>query len=88
MPIIFVAGAISSAFTRWQRRRLFDEVAVSRSSAGLQRINWQKFEQLIGEGFRRQGFSVIENEGQGPDGGIDLVLRKERRTLALAITEG
>jgi restriction system protein len=31
---------------------------------------------LIGEGFRRQGFSVIENDGPGADGGIDLVLTK------------
>ena len=76
LPFIFVAGAIGSVFTRWQRRKLFDEVVINTSGASIKRIDWQAFEQLIGEGFRRQGFSVIENEGKGPDGGVDLVLRK------------
>jgi restriction system protein len=32
---------------------------------------------LVGEGFRLQGYRVLENDGPGPDGGIDLVLRKD-----------
>ncbi|MDD2467993.1 MAG: DUF2034 domain-containing protein [Desulfobulbus sp.] len=31
---------------------------------------------MIGEAYRRQGYTVLENEGAGPDGGVDLWLRK------------
>lgn len=39
-------------------------------------MSWQQFEQLVGEGFRLQGYAVCETGGGGADGGIDLVLRK------------
>lgn len=32
---------------------------------------------LIGEFFRQQGYSVTETGGKGPDGGVDLELRKD-----------
>jgi restriction system protein len=35
---------------------------------------WREFEMLIAESFRRQGFRVSETGGNGPDGGIDLVM--------------
>ena len=31
---------------------------------------------MIAEAYRRKGYSVVENYGVGPDGGIDLVLKK------------
>lgn len=37
---------------------------------------WKEFEKLVGEAFRLQGYQVTELGGDGPDGGIDLVLRK------------
>lgn len=33
---------------------------------------------LVGEAFRRGGYEVIETGGGGADGGVDLVLRKDR----------
>jgi restriction system protein len=39
-------------------------------------MSWQEFEFLVGEAFRLQGYSVVETGGAGPDGGVDLVLRK------------
>ncbi|MGH9351399.1 MAG: restriction endonuclease [Terriglobia bacterium] len=32
-------------------------------------MSWAAFEQLVGEAFRRRGFSVAENITGGPDGG-------------------
>lgn len=32
----------------------------------------------MGEAFRMQGYRVVETGGNGPDGGIDLILRKDR----------
>src|SRR5690606_29936877 len=37
---------------------------------------WSEFEGLVAEFFRRQGYSVRESE-PGPDGGIDLDLRRD-----------
>jgi len=41
-------------------------------------MSWQDFELLVGEAFRLQGYEVTELGGEGPDGGVDLVLRKGR----------
>lgn len=36
---------------------------------------------LVGEAFRRRGFRVDETGGAGPDGGVDLVLKKGAETF-------
>jgi len=41
-------------------------------------MSWQEFELLVGEAFRLQGYEVSELGGAGPDGGVDLVLRKDK----------
>ena len=62
-----------------KRRRLLD----SRTGLdSLAAIDWRDFEHLVGEAFRRQGYGVAETGLGGPDGGVDLILRKDgRRTL-------
>ncbi len=40
-------------------------------------MSWKQFERLVGEGFRLQGYRVVETGGGGADGGIDLVLNKD-----------
>lgn len=60
-----------------QRARLLE------TRTGLQSItalDWREFEQLVGEAFRRQGYSIEETGLGGADGGVDLVLRREGRT--------
>ncbi|WKB50841.1 restriction endonuclease [Eleftheria terrae] len=79
LPIIFLAGAGLSAWQRHRGRSLAASVASSESTRPLEDISWQQFEQLVGEAFRQQGYSVIERGGAGADGGIDLVLRKAGR---------
>jgi restriction system protein len=54
--------------------RKFDR---QRSINDIRGLSWQSFESIVGEAFRRKGYSVIENGGGGADGGIDLVLRKD-----------
>jgi restriction system protein len=39
-------------------------------------MSWRDFERLVGEVFRRQGFTVSGFESQGPDGGVDLGLTR------------
>jgi restriction system protein len=46
-------------------------------------MSWRDFERLVGEVFRRQGFTVSGFGGHAPDGGVDLGLTKNgQRYLA------
>jgi restriction system protein len=67
-------GAGMSAFRSRDRARLLDEQKDMDSVRGL---SWARFEQLVGEAYRRQGYSVEETGQGGADGGIDLLLRKD-----------
>jgi len=42
-------------------------------------MSWRDFERLVGETFRRQGFTVTGFGGNAPDGGVDLGLSKNGR---------
>jgi len=76
VPLICLAGAGVSAWRRKQRRQLVAQVAEAQSSNVVDGMSWQQFEQLVGEGFRLQGYRVTETGGGGADGGVDLVLTK------------
>lgn len=76
LPIICVAGALVSFIRRLQRHQLFETASAGDSVDVLQNMSWQEFELLVGEGFRRGGYSVRENGGCGADGGVDLVLTR------------
>jgi restriction system protein len=78
VPAACVFAAIISAVSRHQRKGLTAQVAQSNSHDALEGMSWQQFEMLVGEAFRLQGYAVQETGGSGPDGGIDLVLHKER----------
>lgn len=78
VPLAFCLGAIGSAIARIKRRKLIVDVAsATKPGKTIEGISWQQFEQLTGEAFRRQGFTVTETGGNGPDGGIDLILQKD-----------
>lgn len=80
-PIVLLGGAGASAIARYRRRALVDGVAKSDSDGALERMTWQEFELLVGEAYRRKGFSVVESGGGGADGGVDLVLKKGSETF-------
>lgn len=76
LPFAFLLGAAIGYFKQRRVSALADTVATSESPASLSDMSWQEFEQLVGEGFRRQGYSIAETGGGGADGGVDLVLTK------------
>lgn len=43
----------------------------------LLELSSKRFEDLLGEAYRRQGYKVKETLGGGADGGVDLVLRRD-----------
>ncbi|WDJ98194.1 restriction endonuclease [Xanthomonas campestris pv. incanae] len=78
LGVCWLAALLSYLGTRSRRHFLETRTSLESLAAG----GWRQFEQLVGEAFRRQGYSVEVTGLGGPDGGIDLILRKEgRRTL-------
>ncbi|MFH0782594.1 MAG: restriction endonuclease [Pseudomonadota bacterium] len=75
LPFAFLVGALISAFNTFKRKKLYDGALSSKRDNPLNNYSWQEFELLIGEHFRRQGYSVEETKG-GADGGADLILRR------------
>lgn len=76
LPTIFGLGAIFSILARRKRRNLLTSIMTPGGNT-LASISWREFELLVGEALRRQGFAVQETGGNGPDGGVDLIARKE-----------
>ncbi|ARH18259.1 restriction endonuclease [Pseudomonas aeruginosa] len=75
LPAVFVLGAIGSLVARAERKKLHANAANAREPGQvIEGISWREFELLVGEAFRRKGYTVIEKGGDGPDGGVDLVL--------------
>ena len=66
-----------SLYNAWHKRKLLDSQKFLDS---IRSLGWKEFEELVGEAYRRQGYTVRENTGPGPDGGIDLVLKKDGKT--------
>lgn len=73
IALILLIPAPISAYNAWRKRKVLDRQA---SIDSIRSLEWKAFEELVGEAYRRQGYAVSENAGAGPDGGIDLSLRK------------
>ena len=78
VPLACALAAALSAYRRRERRHLVANATTASAPDALHDMTWHEFEQLVGEGFRQQGYQVAETGGGGADGGIDLVLRKDR----------
>lgn len=77
VPFAFMVGTAMSAYGRYTRRALHEQVAANPDKGVLNNMSWQQFEALVGEAFRRKGYAVTETGGGGADGGIDLLLKKD-----------
>jgi restriction system protein len=74
---LLVIAAIS-AVRAWKTGRMLERQT---SIESLRALPWKRFEDLLGEAYRRQGYRVEETLGGGADSGVDLVLCKESRTV-------
>ena len=77
VPALCLIGAAGSAIQRRRRTQLLERTTANPAADALNGRSWQQFEQLVGESFRRQGYQVRETGQAGPDGGVDLELRRE-----------
>ncbi len=77
---IFVFAGLALPFIKQKNSEL---IAKATDLPAIRQMNWQQFEVLVGEAFRRQGYIVIERGGPTADGGIDLILRKRSETVVV-----
>ncbi len=73
LPAVFLCAAALSAWLRYKQYKNYADVAGERGHVALELLTWREFEHLVGEFFRRKGFSVEPRGGREVDGGVDLV---------------
>ena len=76
IPFCLLVGVTVSVIKQRRARKVFAQALVN-PKAALSDMSWRDFERLVGEMFRQQGFTVDERGGATPDGGVDLVLKKD-----------
>lgn len=76
-PLAFGLGAIISVINLAKQKRIYSKVAKRSDTGALNEMSWGDFERLVSEYYRRKGFQVTRKGGNGPDGGIDLILRQK-----------
>ncbi len=69
-------GAVSELLDFSSRLWQLLKVARANPKVAIASMSWRDFERLVGETFRRQGFTVTGFGGNAPDGGVDLGLSK------------
>lgn len=81
VPLLLLLGTAITSLKNLARSMTYDSVTGSgwlswrRGSRSLDSLGWRQFEEIVHEYFRRNGYSVAETVA-GPDGGMDLQLRK------------
>ena len=72
------ATAALSAFNQFRKGKMLESV---KGPESIKDLSWQEFEELVAEAFRRKGYFVLENPDKGPDGGVDIRLRKNGKLV-------
>lgn len=80
LPFACGLAALISFVNAVKQNKLYDNTASRSGVAALNDMSWQEFEMLVSEHYRRKGFQVTREGGNGPDGGVDLVLRQKGET--------
>lgn len=93
VPVVLLIGVVVGIF---QRRHRWELLETRSGIESIRDMSWQNFEQLVGEAFKRKGYSIEERGGAGADGGIDLILRlygkkflvqcKRWKTLSISVS--
>ncbi len=75
-PLAFFLFLLPAPISLIQSQRKRKQLDAQQDINSIRDLSWKRFEELVGESYRRQGYWVKENDGAGPDGGIDLVISK------------
>ena len=75
---LFLIPGVISAFQAFKRGELLKGQT---SISTIRNLSWHGLEELVGEAYRQQGYSVTGNSGWGADGGVDILARKDGETI-------
>lgn len=76
--VMFLGAALVAFIRRRRRAALLDAQA---DLASIRALDWRRFEALVAESYARQGWRVEHTGRAGPDGGVDLRLRRAGETV-------
>lgn len=71
LSIAFLIPAGVSFFRSFRKKMLLDS---QKDINTIKSLSWREFEELIGEYYRRRGYTVQENDSAGADGGVDVTI--------------
>ena len=60
--LFFLVPAPFSIYNSWRKKKLLDS---QKDLHSIRSLGWREFEELVGEAYRRQGYTVRENAGAG-----------------------
>ncbi len=75
LPVLFLIAALGSFLRQDRQHRIF-QAASSEPTHGMAALSWSEFESLVSELFRHRGYAVSHPGRPGPDGGVDLELKR------------
>lgn len=81
IPAVFILGALTSVIQGVRDRKRLGLATGNDAARAVQEMDWREFESLVGQAFERQGYQVTRTGGDGPDGGVDLILTKGGETF-------
>ena len=84
VAMLFLLTAVLSFSERRRKKRLLDR---QRNLDSIRELPWRRFEELVAEAFRRDGYAVIENVGAGAGRRRGHSSSKGRRELPGAVQE-
>lgn len=75
-PAVFALGAIGSLIKRKKQDHFYSKASTNSPLQEISKMSWKDFEQLTAAAFRNRGY-LVQDTNDGPDGGVDLVLKKD-----------
>ena len=78
VSFLFLIVAGLSAFYGYRKGKQLERQT---SIDSIGELSWRRFESLVSEAFRRKGYMVLDNINDGPDGGVDIILRKDGQVV-------
>lgn len=75
--LVLLVPAPISAYNAHRKKQ---QLEAQKGIKSIRELDWWQFEELVAEAYRRRGYSVVENQGSGPDGGVDIRLHKDDQT--------
>lgn len=78
-PLVLCFFVMFALISMVHRQRQAKRVDQQTGLDSLRHTHWKEFEYLVAEAFRRQGYTASYSLNSGPDGGVDVILKKGGR---------